>query len=373
MNNINSRNKYANFVTKTGIVINLILFAAKLTTGILASSVAIIGDALNNITDSAASFVAFLGFSLSGKHADKKHPLGHGRMEYVSTFIVDILIILVGIELIKTAFGKIISPDTAEYTNLSLIILILSAVVKLFMFFFYKTTAKKINSTTIHAAATDSICDVFVTSTVLISAVISQTLNIYVDGYAALIVALFIIYTGFKACKDTVELLMGATPSPKLLSSVENVIKKYPDVIGIHDFMAHEYGPTKIVITFHAEVSENIDLSYAHEIIDNIENELEKEYCCIATIHIDPVTTDNEYVREKKALAEECARETDENFSIHDFRITGNENNKKMIFDLSIPIDSKFSDEDAARLVREKLAKKCPDYTAIIRAEHPYF
>lgn len=366
------RNRYALLASITGIVLNILLFASKLTLGLITFSVAVVADAFNNMSDASSSVVTLVGFRMSGKHADKKHPMGHGRLEYISAFIVDMLIIVVGFELFMSSIDKIITPELPDVSNALLILLGVAILVKLWLFFYYGKIAKKINSAAIRAASFDSISDTVATTLVLVSALISRYAHIAIDGWAGIIVAAFILFTGFKAAKETIELLLGSTPDPEFVKKIYEFVKNYPQVIGIHDVMVHDYGPGRLIVSFHAEVPSDSNFCYAHDVVDCIERDMHDQFGCIVTIHIDPIDVNDERVNEMRKLAEETAKEVDESFTIHDFRMTYGGKHYNMIFDLSIPTDSKYDDEEAAKLVAERIKEKNPDCFAVIKAEHPF-
>lgn len=366
------RGNYAMLSSITGIIANVLLFIGKLVIGILSASVAIIADAFNNIGDAGSSVVTMFGFRLAGKHADKEHPMGHGRFEYISAFIVDVLIIFVGVELFKTSVEKIITPEPADIQTVTLVFLGVAILVKAWLFFFYRKIAKKIDSSAIKAASFDSISDVVATTVVLVSSLVSKYTKLDLDGYAGILVAAFIFYTGVKASKETIDLLLGGCPDKDIVKNIKDFVKDYPDVIGIHDVMVHDYGPGRQIVSFHAEVSAKSDFSYVHDIIDNIERDLQKKYGYIVTIHLDPIVVDDQKVNEMYDFVKETVKEVDESFSVHDFRMTYGGNHINLIFDLSIPVDSKISDEDAAKEVEDKIRSLRPECNCVIKAEHPF-
>lgn len=366
------RSNYATLSSITGIIANFLLFIGKLVIGILSASVAIIADAFNNIGDAGSSVVTLIGFRFSGKHADKEHPMGHGRYEYISAFIVDVLIIFVGVELFKSSIEKIIEPQATDIGTVTLVFLGVAIAVKAWLFFFYRKIAKTINSSAIRGASFDSISDVVATTLVFISALLSKFANLNIDGYAGIFVAAFIFYTGIKAAKETIDLLLGGTPDKEILKKISDFVKEYPEVIGIHDVMVHDYGPGRQIISFHAEVSAKSDFSYVHDVIDNIERDFQKKYGYIVTIHLDPIVVDDEKVNEMYDFVKATVKEVDESFSVHDFRMTYGGNHINLIFDLSIPVDTKMSDEDAAKAVEEKIKSLKPECNCVIKAEHPY-
>ncbi len=366
------RQRYAMLAGITGIVLNLLLFAGKLTTGILAASVAVIADAFNNVSDAGSSVITIIGFRLAGKHEDKEHPLGHGRLEYVSAFIVDMLIILVGAELLKSSVEKIISPSLPAVSTATIVLLVVAVLVKLWLFFFYRKIGNLIDSAAVKSTSIDSISDTVATSLVLISTLIARFANIGIDGWAGILVAGFILFTGIKAAKETIDLLLGTPPEPAFIQELKDFVKNYPEVVGVHDLMVHDYGPGRKIISFHAEVPSDSDINYAHDVIDCIERDMHEKFGCIVTIHLDPIVTGNKEVDEMRRMAEETAKEVDSSFTIHDFRMTSGGKHINLIFDLSIPTDCKIPDGEAAQKVAEKISEKNPDCHAVIHPEHPF-
>ena len=366
------RQRYAMLAGITGIVLNLLLFAGKLTTGILAASVADIADAFNNVSDVGSPVITIIGFRLAGKHEDKEHPLGHGRLEYVSAFIVDMLIILVGAELLKSSVEKIISPSLPAVSAATIVLLVVAVLVKLWLFFFYRKIGNLIDSAAVKSTSIDSISDTVATSLVLISTLVARFANVGIDGWAGILVAGFILFTGIKAAKETIDLLLGTPPDPAFIEELKDFVKNYPEVVGVHDLMVHDYGPGRKIISFHAEVPSDSDINYAHDVIDCIERDMHEKFGCIVTIHLDPIVTGNKEVDEMRRLAEETAKEVDSSFTIHDFRMTSGGKHINLIFDLSIPTDCKIPDGEAAQKVAEKISEKNPDCHAVIHPEHPF-
>ncbi len=366
------RGRYASLAAFTGIVLNLLLFAGKLTAGLLAASVAVVADAFNNMSDAGSAVVTLIGFRLALKPVDKGHPLGHGRLEYIAGFIVDLLIILVGAELFKSSFEKILSPSLPSVSVLTYALLSAAILVKLWLFFFYRKIGKLIDSSAIQASAFDSLSDTAATALVLISALVSKFTGLAIDGWAGILVASFILFTGFKAAKETIDLLLGTPPKPEFIEEIRNFVKGYPEVAGIHDLIVHDYGPGRKFISFHAEVPADSDINYAHDVIDCVERDMNEKFGCIVTIHLDPIEMNDARVQEMKKLAEESAAEIDPAFTIHDFRMTSGGKHVNMIFDLQVPSDSKMPTEEAAKRVAERISEKNPDCYAVIKAEHPF-
>ncbi|MBQ8309306.1 MAG: cation transporter [Clostridia bacterium] len=366
------RGKYASLAGITGIVLNILLFIGKLTLGILAASVAIVADAFNNISDAGSAVIALIGFRLAAKPVDKEHPLGHGRLEYVSGFIVDMLIILVGFELLKTSIDKIVNPVLPTVGTFTLILLGVAILIKVWLFFFYRKIGKVIRSTALKAAAFDSLSDCVATSLVLLSAIVAKFWGVAIDGWAGILVAAFILFTGVKAAKETIDLLLGSPPDPEFIKSIYEFAKDYPRIVGIHDVMVHDYGVGRQIVSFHAEVPSDSDINIAHEEVDKLERDMHEKFGCIVTVHLDPLVVGDPLVNELHALAENAAKEVHADFTIHDFRMTKGETKINLIFDLLLPADCKMPAADAEKAVTEKIREKNPDCSCVIRAEHPY-
>ncbi len=369
------RGRYAALAGFTGIFLNILLFAGKLTLGILAASVAIIADAFNNISDAGSSVIALIGIRLASKPVDKEHPQGHGRLEYVSGFIVDMIIVVVGFELLKSSIDKIVDPVLPTVGTATLILLGAAILVKVWLFFFYRKIGKLINSAALKASAADSLSDSAATSLVLISALIARYFDLAIDGFAGILVAAFILFTGVKAAKETIDLLLGSPPAPEFIKSIYAFADnkaEYPHVVGIHDVMVHDYGPGRQIVSFHAEVPSDSDINIAHEEVDKLERDMHEKFGCIVTIHLDPLVMNDPLMNELHALALASAKEVNADFSIHDFRMTKGETNVNLIFDLVLPSDCKLSTSEAEKAVAEKIKEKYPSCFCVIRAEHPF-
>ncbi len=372
VNDVKVRGKYASLAGITGILLNLLLFAGKLILGILAGSVAIIADAFNNISDAGSSVVTLIGFRLAEKPVDKEHPLGHGRIEYVCGFIVDMLIILVGVELLKSSVDKIINPVLPQVGAVTLCILCAAILVKVWLFYFYKRIGTTIRSSSIKAAAFDSLSDCVATTLVLVSAVVATLWGIGIDGYAGILVAAFILFTGIKAAKETIDLLLGSPPDPNFIQAIYDFAKSYPTIVGIHDVIVHDYGPGRQIVSFHAEVPSDSDINLAHEEVDAMERDMHEKFGCIVTIHLDPIVMNDPLVNELRELAKTAVCEVDSSFSLHDFRMTRGETNVNLIFDLLIPVDCGYSKDEAEALVVAKIQEKRENCFCVIRVEYPY-
>ena len=370
--NLEVRNKYAMLSSITGIILNILLSIFKLIVGLISNSISIVSDAVNNITDAGSSVVTMIGFKMSQKKVDKNHPWGHGRMEYISAFIVDILIILVGFELLRTSIEKIFNPELPLIGNVTIIILVASILAKLWLFFFYKKIAKTIDSAAIKGNAYDSISDVISTTAVLISAIVARVFEISIDGYISFLVSIFILYTGAKAIKEIIDILLGSSPDPEFVKEIEEFVKNYDLVVGIHDMMIHDYGPGRKIISFHAEVPADINIGKAHDVIDRIEQDIFEKYNCITTIHMDPIVVDDEEINSMKKTTEEIVKSINKEFSIHDFRLTDGGERINLIFDLVLPREGEFDKEQIRKEVQEKIHKINNKYYAVITVEYSY-
>ena len=370
--NPDTRAKYGMLSSITGIIVNILLSAIKLIIGIFANSISIISDALNNVTDAGSSIVTMIGFKMSQKKIDRDHPWGHGRMEYITAFIVDVLIVLVGLELFRSSFDKIISPELPDINNVTIIILVIAVLTKLWLFVFYNKIAKIINSAAIKGNAYDSISDSVSTFVVLLSAIVAKMYGISIDGYASILVAIFILFTGFKALKETIDLLLGMKPEKEFVEKLEEFTKNYEMISGIHDIMVHDYGPGRKIISFHAEVPADCDICKAHDVIDQMEQDIYDEFNCITTIHMDPIVTDDEEINEMRKKTEEIVKEINTEFSIHDFRMTDGGDRINLIFDLVIPSDSKINHDEVKNIVQEKIHSVNDKYYAVPKVENSF-
>ena len=366
------RTKYGTLSSLTGIVVNFILSITKVVIGIISNSMSIISDGLNNITDAGSSVITMIGFKMSQKKVDDDHPWGHGRMEYIAAFIVDMLIVLVGIELFKSSIDKIINPVMPDISTITITILVIAIIAKLWLFFFYNKIAKTINSEAIKGNAYDSISDVISTFVVLMSAIVAKFANISIDGYVSILVSIFILFTGFKALKETVDILLGSKPDPELVKGIEEFTKKYDMIVGIHDMMIHDYGPGRKIVSFHAEVPANSDICLAHDIIDQMEQDIYEEFNCITTIHMDPIEVDDEEINKMRDITEKIVKEINENYSIHDFRMTNGGGRINLIFDLVIPREEKVDKDKLKTQVQQKIHSQNTKYYAVPKVECSY-
>ena len=364
------RQAYGTLCGLTGICLNLLLFAVKYLAGVLSGSIAVTADAFNNLSDAGSSVVTLLGFRLAAIRPDPGHPYGHGRLEYVSGLVVAAVIIVMGFELGRDSVEKIIHPSTVEFGWLPAAILLASIAVKLYMFFYNRSIGKRISSAAMCATATDSLSDTAATTVVLLSMLLSRFAGIAVDGWAGVLVALFILYSGARAAWDTLSPLLGQAPEPEFVKEVSETVLAHPEIRNIHDLMVHDYGPGRRMITLHAEVSGDADFYEVHDTIDNIEYELNRRFGCIATIHMDPIEADNAAVSLLRAEIAELVHTIDPGITIHDFRVVPGASHTNLIFDAVLPIGFKGRDEDAADAIREAVAARYQNHHIIINIDH---
>ena len=366
------REKYAMLSSITGIIVNILLSIFKIIIGVIANSMSIISDGLNNVSDAGSSIVTMIGFKMSQKKVDADHPWGHGRMEYITALFVDILIILVGFELLQSSIEKIINPEVPSISNITIILLVVAILAKLWLFIFYRKIAKKINSAAIKGTAYDSISDSVSTLAVLISAFVARFAGITIDGYVSLLVSIFILITGFKAIKEIIDILLGQKPDPEFVKEIEKFTKQYKEINGIHDIMVHDYGPGRKIVSFHAEVPANANILKAHDVIDQMEQDIFAKFGCITTIHMDPIVVDDEEINNMRKETEEIVKNINEKFSIHDFRMTDGGERINLIFDLVIPAGEKIDVEQLVSDVRKEIHNRNEKYYAVIKVEHSY-
>ena len=363
------RKSYGILSGATGIFLNFILFAFKLIAGFVSGSLGIVADALNNLSDAASSIITLIGFKLSGKPADHDHPYGHGRVEYISGLFVSVLILFMGFELIKSSFSKIFNPVDVEFNKISLLILMMAVAVKLWMYFFNRKIGKRINSKPLFAVAKDSLSDAVATTTVITGLFVSEMCDLNIDGYIGVLVSLFIIYTGYKTITDAISPLLGHAPDEDLVKEIEKIVMSSDGVIGMHDLIIHNYGPTRFMMSVHAEVPCDGDILKLHDQIDLIEKQLCERFGCDAVIHLDPIETDNEVKNETKKIVEQIAKEIDSRLSIHDFRLVTGDTHTNVIFDVVIPFEIGLSDKFVIENLKQKILEFNNKYFAVIHVD----
>ena len=345
-----------------GIALNIILVIIKCLAGYISGSIAILSDALNNLSDVVSSVVTLVGFKLSGAEADAEHPFGHGRLEYVSGLIVSLFIIIMAVELIQSSISKILEPQEITFNLTVAVILVISIFIKLIMFTANLRAAKRIDSAALKNTAMDSISDVLSTSIVLLSLVIAHFTGINVDGIAGIVVGLFILKTGIDAARDTINPLLGEPPSKEFVKDIEKTVLSYEGTLGVHDIVVHNYGPSRIMMSLHVEVPQHMTLVEVHDIVDKIEKELRKKYHCTAVIHMDPVNDSDAKTRELKRWLKLVLEEIDPRIKYHDFWISETDTEPTVSFDLEIPYKYDIKDNELISIVSKRFGEMASGY-----------
>lgn len=372
INNKSVREKYGKLSGAIGIIINFILCILKIITGFVFGSIAILADGVNNLGDAGNSIITLVGFKLASKPADKDHPFGHARYEYIAGLLVSFLIMMLGLTLFKDSVIKIFNPDPLNFSTVTVAILIFSILLKLFMYSFNKTVAKRINSVAVMATAKDSLNDVISTSGVLASVLVGGIWNLQIDAYTGLIVSGFVIYSGFGLINETLSPLLGEAPKEELVNLIETKIKTYPSVIGIHDLVVHNYGYNKCFATVHVEIPANQNILYSHDIMDNIETSFLKTHNIHLVIHMDPVETDNKEVSALKAFVVERLKTDFPDCSIHDFRVAFGETHNNVIFDVLVPVNCKLTDDEIQKSMDLIVKEADQKNNAVIQIDKSY-
>ncbi len=366
------RERYGFLSSTVGATCNLILFGIKFILGTISGSIAITADAFNNLSDVGSCIVTLLGFKMASKPADRDHPFGHGRVEYLSGLVIALLILLVGTEFIQNSVDKILHPSPVEFSLPVLIGLLASILVKLWMNRFNLTLSKKINSASLAATAADSLSDVMATTVTLISVIASRFTTLPIDGVMGLVVSVMIFKAGYEVAKDTLTPLLGTKPDPNLVGEIKHMILQYDGIIGVHDLIIHDYGPGRTFVTAHAEVPMTNDMMYSHDVIDNAEREIGKELNLNIVIHMDPVQTNCAQTNRVRMAVVEKVKEIDPRFSIHDFRMVSGITHSNLIFDVVVPIEYGKEDSEIQKEVENKLTELDSSYLGVITIDRDY-
>lgn len=368
------RQAYGVLSGAVGIGLNILLFLGKWIAGTLSGSIAITADAFNNLSDAGSSIITLIGFRLSGQAPDPEHPFGHGRMEYISGLLVSVAILVMGFELIRSSFGKLRDPELIESSALVLGILLASILVKVYMFYYNRSLSKKLDSAAMKATSVDSLSDTVATTLVLIATVISKYTGLILDGWFGILVGIFIVYTGGSTLKETIDLLIGQPPKKEFIDEIREIVLGHSLVYGVHDLIVHDYGPGRRMISLHAEVAVDGDIQDIHEQIDHIEHELQEKLNCSATIHMDPIVTDDKEVLEMKAKVEAMVQSLDEAFSMHDFRMVKGTTRTNLIFDVEVPRKTSLTDNEIMNRLKEQVhGLPGSKYFAVIQIDHEYY
>ena len=365
------RNAYGILATVVGLICNVILCAAKIAVGVLSKSMAILADGLNNFTDAGSSVVSMLGFRWANKPADKEHPFGHARYEYITGLIIAFIVLFLGFELIVSSVEKITAGEKTVATVIMMAVLAFSVVVKFGMFFYYRSVSRKIGSGSLKAAGADSLNDCISTIAILVCTVVTYFTGVELDGYVGIAVALFIVFNGIRLIKETMSPLLGEKPSPSLVKKISEEICAYDGVKGIHDLIVHNYGPGRYFASVHVEVDAKTDVLESHELADTIEREfLEKGINLV--IHMDPVIVDDERVNALKQIAVDALKSIDESLTLHDFRVVWGENRKNLIFDVVVPYGFRLTDKELISSIDEKIKETDPAAYPVISVDKDF-
>lgn len=369
------RNKYIYFASIIGIIFNLILSIIKVTVGFISSSISITADGFNNFSDMASSVITMVGLKMSSMPADKEHPFGHGRIEYISALIVAFMVMVVGLQFIKTSIGRIINPIQIKFEVLSFILLLLSVLAKLWLSIFNKKIGEKINSSALKATAMDALGDVFTSSCVLISFLAAKFTSMPIDGYVGIVVSAAILYAGFTLVKDTISPLLGEAPDEELVKNIKEGVLSYEHIIGVHDLIIHNYGVGKCMASIHAEIPSNLDIITIHNVIDKAERELSDKLNIYLVIHMDPMCIHNDEVNLQKQKVEEIIYKYEFIKSMHDFRLTEGDIDRNLIFDIVVDADiinSKVKEEELKKKIADDILKYNSHFNTIITIDKEF-
>ncbi len=358
-----------------GIFVNTFLFVLKLVIGLLSSSVAILADAFNNLSDAASSIITIIGFKLSTKPADREHPYGHGRIEYISALVIASLVLVVGFQFIKTSITRIFHGEPVVFSLIPFCLLFVSIFFKWWLSHFNRLLGNKINSQSLKATATDSMGDVFTTSVVVLSFLASRFTTFPIDGYVGAFVALVILYAGFNLIKETLNPLIGEAPDEELVQALTEGVLSYDYISGVHDLIVHNYGPGRIMASLHAEIPADIPIMTIHDIIDTAERELSKALHLHLVIHMDPICVASEEVAKVRSEVDKIIKYNPLIQSMHDFRFVGQGEKKNLIFDIVVDayhLDKVMSEEELKKSITASVQEQHPDYNCIITIDKCY-
>lgn len=366
------RQRYGILSGAVGIFFNLLLFAGKFLAGSVSRSIAITADAFNNLSDAASSVITLIGFKLAGQKPDPDHPYGHGRIEYLSGLAVAAAILIMAFELLKSSVEKLLHPEETAFHPLVVLCLLLSILVKGYMYLYNRSISRKIHSEAMLATAKDSLSDMVATSAVLLTTLLSHYAHIELDGWCGILVGIFIFTTGLSAAKDTINPLLGEAPDPEFVKRIGEIVYSYEDILGFHDLMVHNYGPGRVIISLHAEVPTDGDILALHDTIDNIERQLKKELHCEAVIHMDPICIHDPEVNAMKEKVCGFLRDIDPVLTLHDFRTVKGPTHTNIIFDVVKPYRFSLSDEELKQLLTEKIQAMGENFYPIIQIDEKY-
>ncbi len=367
------RTAYGVLASCVGIACNVFLFGLKLAVGLAVHSVSVISDAFNNLSDAASSVISFIGVKMASRPADKEHPFGHGRLEYIAALVVAFLVVEVGFSLFKSSIDKIFHPEALTFSLISVLILTASITVKLWMSFFNRRLGNRINSSVMKATAADSLGDVITTSATILSLAVYGIWRINIDGIVGLIVSVVVMIAGINIARDTLAPLLGEAVSPEVSSRITEFVESYEGIIGTHDLIVHNYGPAKSMASIHAEVPTNVNIERSHEIIDRIERDAITSLGIFLVIHMDPVAVDDEKLIHYKSIVEEVIQSLGPKYSLHDFRMVNGEKRINLIYDLVIPTDyPSRQSKELSLLINRMVQEKDPSCCCVITVEKSF-
>lgn len=366
------RESYGTLSSGVGIACNIALFALKYAIGTLSHSISVISDAFNNLSDCASCFVTLFGYKMAAKPADKDHPFGHGRMEYLTSLTIAVVILAVGLELLKSSVEKILHPTDTVFSLVILVSLIISVAVKLWMSLFNTKLGKRINSSVMLATAKDSRSDVLATSAAAIGLITSAFTTLPMDGIMGVVVSAFVLVSGFGIVRDTVDELLGKPADPELTDDIKRMVTENKRIIGVHDLIIHDYGPGNKLGSCHVEVRSDEDFSQIHDLVDCIERRIYSELNVRMTIHMDPIEMDNEQVNSCREQVRSIIKGLDERLHIHDFRLVSGETHTNVIFDLVVPYDCLYTDEQLKFYIDSELEKDEVNYYTVITFDRDF-
>ena len=366
------RKAYGILCGAVGIGFNVLLFIGKFFAGTLAGSIAITADAFNNLSDAGSSFVTLLGFQMAGQKPDSEHPFGHGRIEYLSGLAVSMLILLMGVELAKSSLQKILHPEPVDSSPVVIAVLCVSIAVKLYMFSYNRRLGRKLNSSAMEATSMDSLSDSAATLAVLIATLVGHFTGLMIDGWCGILVAAFILWSGFNAAKDTLDPLLGTPPTREFVTQIRDIVMAHKSILGIHDLIVHDYGPGRVMISVHAEVSASENVLELHDEIDNVEKELREKLGCEAVIHMDPIVTDDGITEETRQRVAALVHCIDDEINIHDFRMVVGPTHTNVIFDAVVPFKFRLTDAEVREKIEAAVRALDGNYYAVVNVERPY-
>lgn len=366
------RAAYGKLSGLVGIFCNVILFGVKFLLGTLTASVAVTADAVNNLSDASSGIISLLGFKMASRPADEEHPYGHARYEYLAGLTVTVMILVIGIELLKSSVLKVMHPEPVEFRVVSVVVLAAAIVVKLWLALFNRNLGKTINSQTLLTTAADSRNDVISTGAVLFAAVLSRISGVELDGYMGILVALFILYSGLGLIRETLDPLLGKAPDAGLVEEIQRKIMTYPGVLGTHDLMIHDYGPGRQFASVHVEVAAEEDVIKSHDVIDNIERDFYKEMNLHLVVHMDPVITGDAALGNLRSWLSSEVKKVNPKLTIHDLRFVQGTTHSNLIFDCLVPHGIAQSDAEIKEAISEQVKKTYPNYYCVITIDHSY-